>query len=268
MKKVLLIIFILGLIIFIGCGIGLLYEGENLFTEQSNTGKIKTNYSKTYKNTDIQSLKVNAQISEIKIKKGDHFSVESKGNLPHTEATAHVKNHRLMVEDQGKKSGINFNIGGMKYNRLTITVPTKLEELKINSEVGSIDINDIKAKSAYIKSDASDINVKKGSFDYLNIYNDASDIVTDDVSFNKAKIRNDASDIIMKELQADKPLEIDNEAGDVELSYKNNPTNTRIEANADGGDIDINNKVFKNRTVGKGDNIVTINNDAGDIIIK
>ncbi|MGE7364837.1 hypothetical protein ACQKKJ_16460, partial [Staphylococcus cohnii] len=77
MKKTLIILFIIGLIITIVCGIGVVNQFQ---VESEKSKEVTENYHKVYdNNAEVKKLNVDLSNSNIKLKRGDQLKVESRG---------------------------------------------------------------------------------------------------------------------------------------------------------------------------------------------
>lgn len=267
LKKFLITLFIVGFAMTVICGIGIYAQGEKLSKDNQYNEKVTTNLSKIYKQ-DIKSIDINAEESYITIKKGSHFTIKSRGDDKNIKVDSTVKNKTWTIKDHTKGSHINFRPQNNDENHITITVPTQLDSLRVKTDVGDLKVSDIKAQSAEYKADSSDVLVKRGHYHHLTTYNDSGDIETEDVGLKKVNLYNDSGDIIMKDMHPDVLTQVKNDSGDIELNYKHDPKNSRFEIHNDSGDTNIDNQFLKHKKVGKGKNLIQLNNDSGDIDIE
>lgn len=262
MKKLVLTLFIFGLILSIGFGIGVFSEWKTLASKQDND----TKYNKVYK-THINSIDLDVDDSDVEIKHGSTFSIKEKGNSD-TKINSEVKNGKWHISDQNHQSNINFRIGYMTKHKIIITVPKVIDQLSVKGDSGNVTIDNITSKKSDITVDSSDIFLKDSKLGKLKVINDSEDICSRRIEFNEAKIKNDSGDIEMSESIPDQPLYVSNDSGDITLNYQKHPKNTTFTAHNDSGDSNIDNKEFKRHRIGKGDNNVELFNDSGDINVQ
>lgn len=262
MKKLVLTIFIFGLILSIGFGIGVFSEWKTLASKQDNGTKL----NKVYKER-INSINLDVDESDIEIKHGSTFSIKEKGNED-KKVNSSVKNGKWHISDQDHQSNINFRIGYMTKHKLVITVPKAIDQLTVKGDSGDVTIDNIISKNTDITVDSSDIFLKDSKLGKLKVNNDSGDISTTHVEFTNGKVNNDSGDIELSKSVPDQPLYVSNDSGDITLNYQHHPKNTTFIAHNDSGESKFDNKEFKRHRIGKGDNNVEMFNDSGDINVQ
>lgn len=262
MKKLVLTLFIFGLILSIGFGIGVFSEWKTLASKQDNATKL----NKVYK-AQINSIDLDVDNSDVEIKRGSTFSIKEKGNSD-KKINSDVKNGEWHISDQDHQSNINFRIGYMTKHKLVITVPKAIDQLTVKGDSGDVTIDNIISKKSDVTVDSSDIFLKDSKLGKLKVNNDSGDISTSHIEFTNGKIENDSGDIELSKCVPDQPLYVSNDSGDITLNYQQHPKNTTFIAHNDSGDSNINNKEFKRHRIGEGDNNVELFNDSGDINVQ
>ncbi|MEQ6007532.1 DUF4097 family beta strand repeat-containing protein [Staphylococcus saccharolyticus] len=97
---------------------------------------------------------------------------------------------------------------------------------------------------------------------------EVGNIQTQNVKFKHAKVDNENGNILMKNLQSGISLDAKNEDGDIELYCKEDPHNTLLQTKNEDGETIITNRALKHIKAGKGQHLVKLSNDSGDIKVK
>lgn len=265
MKKFLITLFIFGFALVVICGVGLYAQGEKLEKEDSYNDKVTTNLSKKYKK-DIRSIEVNSDMSDVTIKKGNHFSVTSRGDDKNVKVKSYIKDKQWILKEETKESVINFRPLNNVENHITITVPKKTNKLSVNANDGDLKVNNINVEKAKLNADSADISINKGKFDQLYVNNDSGDISTSNINSKKhIKLINDSGDINLQKMQPDVNTNIKNDSGDISLHYKEKPKDTLLKIHNDSGDSYVGLRELKDKKVGNGSKKLQLFNDSGDI---
>ncbi|MCE3022344.1 DUF4097 family beta strand repeat-containing protein [Staphylococcus pasteuri] len=261
MRKLIITLFIIGLILSIGFGIGLISQGKKL-----SSAHHETQLNKEYKD-NIKSIQLDVENSDVEIKHGKTFSIKSIGSSD-DKVDSKVEKGTWHINDQHNQSNINFRIGTMFTNKIIITLPKEMNELTIKDDAGDIKVDDVVSKKTHINVDSGDITLTDSKLGDLKVNNDSGDILMKHIHFTEGKIKNDSGDIEMKQSIPDQPLNVSNDSGDIHINYKNKAKNTSFTALNDSGDTNIYDKELKQHQIGKGDNKVNLSNDSGDITVK
>ncbi|AMY05753.1 MULTISPECIES: DUF4097 family beta strand repeat-containing protein [Staphylococcus] len=270
MKKVLIILFTIGLLMFIGFGLATYFE----IKKGSNTPSHPLNYEKVYQkeDTSIKKLKVNSQLADVKVKRGKHFSVKAKsGDKEHTEITSKIKNGTLFVKEAHKGSKINFNVQGIKPTDITITVPNRmLEKAELYNDTSDITIEGLKAKQVEAVTNTGDIQFKNSESKQLDLTSDTGDIELLKTEFKDVSAQSDTGDVIIKSINGDADIDTSTDTGDIELDYAKAPKNTKLINKTDednGSEIRVNQPQLKNEKYGQGNFKVQVDTDTGKVVI-
>lgn len=262
MKKLLWILFSVGLILFIVFGTLTFAVGKK---EADNT-KQETILNKTYQE-DIKHINVYARDAAVTIKKGDQFKVKSVGNKDKIDFTSKVKDGTLNVNLKDKNMIINFNFFDNAYNEIEITVPKNLEKLDVTTDTGKLNIRDIKADNTSLVVDTGMINIDGSDLGNFEANSDTGKILTNKTNFKNGKIQSDTGTVRLNDAPADTPLDIETDTGSVTLVYNKTLKNTLLDIEQDVGNTQINRTELKNKKVGSGDNLVKIRSDVGSVQI-
>ncbi|MFW0761451.1 MULTISPECIES: DUF4097 family beta strand repeat-containing protein [Staphylococcus] len=262
MKKTLISLFVIGLIVTIVCGIGVINQFQ---VESKKSKEVTENYHKAYDENKVKKLNVDLNNSNLKLKKGDQLKVESRGSNDKINMDTTIKNGTLYVKDKPLDSNVDITFMDFKNNDVIITLPKPLSHLNVNTESGSIMIDQIKADYAKLYADVGKLNISHAKFDRLIAEVDVADMYMATTQFNSGEFEADTGSIDIKDMPADKPIKVKTDVGDIAMDYTDKqPNNTRIEFDSDVGELDINNHLFKNKQVGNGSNLIHIKTDTGN----
>ena len=262
MKKLLWILFGLGLVLFIVFSTLALIVGK----KEADNMKQETILNKTYQEK-IKHINVNASDAAVTIKKGDQFKVTSVGNKDEFDITSKVKDETLNVNLKDKNMIINFNFFDNAYNEIEITVPKNLEKLDVTTDTGKLNIRDIKADNTSLVVDTGMINIDGSDLGNFEANSDTGKILTNKTNFKNGKIQSDTGTVRLNDAPADTPLDIETDTGSVTLVYNKTLKNTLLDIEQDVGNTQINRTELKNKKVGSGDNLVKIRSDVGSVQI-
>ncbi|PKI04270.1 hypothetical protein CW744_10535 [Staphylococcus xylosus] len=266
MRKVLVFIFIIGLVITVVCALGAIKQFK---IEQEKAKDVTTNFNKSFEESDIKALTVNFEHSNLKVKRGDKFNVTSEGSNEQAQINAQISEGELKLTDNNQASNINLSFLGIKKNNVVVTVPKRLEGITIDSSNGSIDLNNIDAKQANVYSDVGELTIKNSKYNKLKASSDVASILVEKSMYNQGEFETDTGELTIEDMPIDKPTNIDTDIGDVILEYgKTQPKNTLIDFSSDIGNLNIENSKLKNKKIGNGENLIKIVTDTGDVTIK
>ena len=266
MRKVLVFIFIIGLIITVVCALGAIKQFK---IEQEKAKDVTTNFNKSYEESDIKALKVNFEHSNLKVKHGDKFKVTSEGSNEQTKINAQISKGELKLTDNKQTSNINLSFLEIKKNDVVVTVPKRLEGMKLDLSNGSIDLNNIEAEEANVYSDVGELTINNSKYNKLKASSDVASILLEKTMYNQGEFETDTGQLTIEDMPIDKPTNIDTDTGDIVLDYgKLQPKNTIIDFSSDIGNLNIENSKLKNKKIGNGENLIKIIKDTGDVTIK
>ena len=177
----------------------------------------------------FSKIKIDSAIMEIRIEEGKDFYISSNWNRDWLRPEVSVEHGELKVSQKSSRK----NKAGTNNCRLTLTVPagSKIEFLKINSNVGEIKIR---------KIDAEDIDID------LNV----GEISLRDINFENVKV--------------------DNNVGEVSLYTDASLDDYDISLSTDVGDVNVEGNRFKHSYNHKGNsrNQIKIDTNVGEINVK
>nr|WP_263314402.1 DUF4097 domain-containing protein [Mammaliicoccus sp. Marseille-Q6498] len=262
MKKILWLVFSVGLIMFIVFGTLSYFTGKKL----ADSAHQETLSNETYQD-DIKNIKINAEDIDVKIKKGDKFSVKSTGYKNEFKVDSKVENDNLDINVKVQKMIINFNIFENDANKIEVTVPKTLNRLNVKTDTGKILVNELKSKNSTFIVDTGIINIHDSDLGVLEANSDTGKMLFNKTVFKKGNLKTDTGSIRINDTPVDTPLNIKTDVGSVRLVYNQALKNTLFDVKKDVGSAEINRPELKNNMVGSGDNIVKIRSDVGKIQI-
>src|SRR5699024_5888853 len=169
------------------------------------------------------------------------------------------KNGTLYVKDKSLDSNVDITFMDFKNNDVIITLPKSLSHLNVNTESGSIRIDQIKADYAKLYADVGKLNITHAKFDRLIAEVDVAHMYMATTQLNSGEFEADTGSINIKDTPIDIPIKVKTDVGNIAMAYTNNqPKKTRIEFDSDVGELDINNHLFKNKQVSNGSNLIHI----------
>ncbi|AYU54031.1 hypothetical protein CNQ82_00685 [Staphylococcus debuckii] len=270
MKKILIILFTVGLLMFIGFGSATFFEAKKI----ANQPRTPLHYVKDYQKEDaaIKKLKVNSQLADVEVQRGKHFKVEAAGgDKKKTEVTSEIKDGTLIVKEKHKGSNINFNIGDIKASDITITVPDRmLETVELYNDSTDITVKGLKAKQATANASTGDIEFRNSDINQLNLVNDTGDIDLAKTHFKDVTAESDTGDITINSIKGDANIKADSDTGDIELNYTEPPQNTKLINHTDednGSEVRVNQPQLKAEKYGQGKYKVEVDTDTGYVEI-
>lgn len=266
MKKVLSVIFILGFLIALGFGTATFFEAKKL----SKHDKQQVQYEKDYTKQDkkIKQVKVNGEISNIKIQQGNHFKVEANGeSMGKINIKSYIKDGTLVVNESYHQPVVNFNFMNNNDLTLLVTVPDDmLDRIETHGDTGQTTIQGIKTKQLIAYTDTDNIEVKDSNIDYMELKADTANINVINTHFKDATADADTGDIIFRSIFGDVNVDAKSDTGNIELNYKTAPENTKVViSNKDDqmGNLQINQPELKAKKYGDGSYTVQISSESG-----
>ena len=139
MKKISAIILLIGLSLIIICSVGVYAQNKKLSKDKQYNDQT-TNLMKNYDDNTVKSIYVDGKVSDITVKKGEHFSVKSKGNDKNLNVTSKVNNQHWVITERQTRPHINFRIQGHVSNHITITVPKYIKNIDIKTNDGDLNV--------------------------------------------------------------------------------------------------------------------------------
>ena len=236
-KKVLLTTSLLtiSLITLSGCSF-------HLFTNKNSGPTIK----RTLSSKKFNSLKVASDITDVELHASNQYKVIYHG-LKRFKPSVNVKNGQLKITQTS--NGVSYNI--KEGNTVAIYLPAKeLQNININLSDGDIDADGkVQAKNVKLHSDDGDVNF-------------------DDLRISSGKITSDDGDISVSNLLTRKGATVESDDGDIRIR-KSNASGYRLTSDdgdvtfkGDTSDNDDGGSYYKNT---KSSNLLSTHSDDGDV---
>lgn len=210
---------------------------------------------KTYEIESFESINIDVKYTNINIKKGDKYIIETNNsNIELKE-----KDNNLNIIEKG------YNLFKKNILEITIYIPSNLEEVKINNGAGNLYIESLITNKL-------NLNLGAGETIIDNIESNSSYIDTGIGSFkiNNGKLNNLDFDIGIGEVIITSIISgnsnLDTGIGSLELNLIGDDYKLKI--NKGIGEITVDNKKVKdNEIIGNGDNNISISGGIGEIKI-
>ncbi|MBT2570080.1 DUF4097 family beta strand repeat-containing protein [Planococcus sp. ISL-110] len=235
---------------------------------------------------EIENMEITVENSRVDFLPSDDGTsrVVLTGNSDDFTLETDVSGGRLTIKVEDR-SGF-FVFGFNRSSTLQVYVPaTGLASLSVNSINGAIDAKDIQAaelsleanngriEMEAVESDKVDVETANGRIELTNIEADmtvrASNgrITFTDVSGEvQAKANNGRIDLTTDTL--DFPVDFETNNGHIEIQTENEPSNARIEARVDNGNIDMYGQDSSEISFGNGEVLITLVSNNGRIVVE
>lgn len=242
------VILIVAACITLGCIIFGIFKYLGNFNNKNEKGEISMEGSTTNAITEtISSINVKADLGDVIIKTGDGSSVEYKYSNSALNPEIKIHNGELKIEQSGSEKmlfGFISCAGSVKNGvsgQIVVTLPigTSLDNVRIETALGKIDVSGISAKNVNVDSDLGDINIKD-----CNISNKIdADIALGDIIFTDVEAAEIDVDQACGEVEAGnvtvREMKVDNSLGDIRL----NGAIYNLNADDSLGDIEVTNSI-------------------------
>lgn len=279
MKK----LFFVGLSIFVVFGLlgTLLWFSVNKQYEKQET------YKKVFKNNETDQIIINAQNTNVDVKKGRYLKIDYDGKQ---KVNTNIENNLLHFSEQDKKLTFNANFIPFRKvnNHLTIRLPEQnYSAFNITTNTGNINIKNVKSKNSNIitgtgnitfdqvdfqhvkaMADVGSIDIKDSKLYEFNGELDTGNITVDNSVLKNNEMITSIGNIKIRDLKNECDIKASTEDGNILIDYKHKPQNTLLQLHADAGNTKIENNAFHGEKVGNGKNVVESYTDKGDIKIK
>ncbi|MEG0614016.1 MAG: DUF4097 family beta strand repeat-containing protein [Clostridium sp.] len=233
-------------------------------------------------NKDLEkftAIDIDMDFGDIEIIKSDKYAIELEFDKEVMKLNYSVNNEKLTISSENKEGNkfINLNFGSINNkSKVKIYVPEDivLSSLDIESNSGSIAINNIDINASNINCDFGDISLDGINGNKLNINSKSGTVKIKNMKLDELTLFVDFGDIDTENIYATN-LKLNSKSGEVNTKLL---TSNTIEINSDFGDIDasglVSNGLLINAKSGtvnlagalKGSNV--INCDFGDIDIE
>lgn len=220
---------------WVGFGLGTFFDFLS-FDDDYNNGSKRNRVTYSEDIDTFDKIEIDTRIMDITIKEGPncHFEYDC---IEYMKPGFSVKNGIFKLDQPSKPRWLGNN---NKCN-MTLTIPsgTELSIADITSDVGNININNIKIKNITIESDVGDIDIESCTFETSKIEGDVGNIDLKKSNLGKTDIETDTGDTDIIDCEF-KDIEVYNNIGNVDLSTDSDISNYNIELITDLGAINFN----------------------------
>lgn len=257
------------------------------FTVEDKNNQIET-IEKSFKPNEIKRINIHSDNADVRIKKGDTFHVSYEGK---SKVNISNQNKTLQVSDNQnvKKRMLNVNPFNGSKAQLTVTVPSKqLDEINVTTQVGVLDVENIQSSNATFWNEVTgQINVNNCTFKDTNISANEtfisvnnSALSNSEISVNKGKIAiNDAlvkksvfkvnrGSMELNKMQPECDLKASVNHGDISMRYLKSPKDVMLKLVPENGKIHVNVPNLHQGKNGKGQHLIELYTNQGDINIQ
>ncbi len=281
-----------------------------VLTFNSNGKQEIVKETKTIEAENIKDIKIDTDNAKVEIVSTD----ESKITLEQSGIKKNMDKGNLKVDIAGEKLVIQLKDKQFKFfsfnffDKLSIIkvyVPKRVyqsleimsnngrievadinaKKVKLDTDNGRIDLDNIKGSLLTVKSDNGRIEANKidvtvfkgytsnGRIDLKQVQASETNLETDNgkILLNDvtgaiiAKTDNGAISLLSDDLNS--PIELESDNGSITIETKNKPKNALFDAKTDNGRIDILGGDGRNTTFGNGDNLIKLTTDNGRITV-
>ncbi|PAD35079.1 DUF4097 family beta strand repeat-containing protein [Terribacillus saccharophilus] len=283
----------------ISTSVALVVIGGLAFSAYNYSAKEKSfEKNKSYNTDNIESLKVDSDSWEVSFKKSDsnELTISAEGKQIDDNPVTFMREGEALVIKQNEQEQNGF-LGGFTFGKkgsIHINVPESgVNNIEMTSEDGNIAMSEISADHIVVESNAGDgkfegvsadtgkfaskdgmISVEDSSIDELDITSTSGDNYMKNVNSSEAKVTSVDGVISIKEINEGKSLEVNTEAGDIEVSYRKAPTSLSVTAKSVSSHIALDIKGLKKSKdtenlkkgeVGQGTNELNLTSEDGQI---
>ncbi|MFP7486343.1 DUF4097 family beta strand repeat-containing protein [Priestia filamentosa] len=256
--------------------------------------------NESYNAENIETLKVYSDSWEVRFKKSNsnEVTVSAEGKQKKKEPVTFKRNGDELVIKQKDQKNSGF-FGGFSFGSkgtIFINVPESgVDNIELTNKDGDIEMNKISTNNIVVKNNAGDgtikgvsansgkfssqdgmLSVEDSSIEKLKVTSVSGDNYMKDVSSSEAKVTSEDGVVSIKDINEGKSLDVDTEAGDIEISYKKAPTSLAVSAKSNNTDINLkldglkkskDTKKLKKGKIGQGDNELNISSGDGVITV-
>ena len=205
-----------------------------IYVFQDRTKKLE---DRRYK--DIDKLIINSDVSDINFYKSEDENIRVVIYGLTTDNVELVEGSKeLSIDKHGKKGYCLINCR----NKIDIYLPSEYNSINITTEVGSINVEEIKVNSLTFNSDSG--NVKLGSTNTVNITTNSGNVdIKEIIGTASSSIKTDSGNITIDKISNLK-VESNVELGSNEVSTIDGEFTLKLETNAES----INIKEYENKS--------------------
>ena len=224
-------------------------------------GKNATKVTETLSEGEFSELDIDLDLGNVVIKSGSG-SVEWSG-AEELKPVVSTDNGKLRIKQKDGK----FLKGAALNNTLTVSVPSALKKLDIESDMGNLNVTGISAAKTDLQVAAGNIVLNDAELGDLEAKANAGDIKFDSLSAEKAEFDSNAGNIEGSVTGSFKSLKADTDLGNVTLKLDCARSDLALDLKTDLGNVIVNGDKTGNGKNGSGSSTVKVNTDLGNINI-
>ena len=195
----------------------------------------------------IHTLKIHADISEIKIVYSDQFEIKTKG-LPQAGQSAkhiHVSQSEedgvYTFEEKNKRKNVSFK----DTPEILIQVPKEVQNIDLDVNMGDVDIQNLTLATLHVRNDVGDVEIEQCVVDEVQCENHLGNIEYEGDFLKTMNVEANVGDV---EISLARPMNeylynVDCKVGKLNVEGKNQPSNVQatsvLSGKVDVGDCDI-----------------------------
>lgn len=280
MKKVSIVAFVC---LVVGA-IGTLLFSDNVFSFHSEEEVSET---KQFDGVNIRSIVTNMDVGDINIKESENNNIRvnihgklSKVKADDLEFNVEEKADTLRITIDQKDSFkfslsslVNFNLGSID---LDIELPDKVfEKVEVATNVGDININEVRANELLITSDVGETIVNQIAVQQASVKSNVGDIEISEAT-GAFDIETDTGEVELHMIEVTQDISIESDVGDIEVTFSQQPENLIVDLKSDVGNVHVeglqgvkqdSGKAFY-AEIGKGGPTLKVKTDVGEITVE
>lgn len=150
---------------------------------------------------------------------------------------------------------------------LKVSLPEKqYASMQIDNNNGAVQIQQLNIKDVKAKTDNGSIELKNIPSTIVNIESDNGKLSLDHVDGTiNGQTNNGKISVVTKQLN--RPMQLTSDNGNIIIRTEEEPTNVTFNVRVDNGHINILDKYTGNAVIGKGDNLIKLATDNGEITV-
>lgn len=224
-------------------------------------GKNAKKVTETLSEGDFSELDIDLDLGNVVIKSGAG-SVEWNG-AEELKPEVSTESGKLKIRQKDGK----FLKGAALTNTLTVSVPSALKKLNIESDMGNLDVAGIGSDKTNLKVSAGNIVIKDSDLGDLEADANAGDIKFDSLSAEKADLDSNAGNIAGSVSGSFKSLKADTDVGNIELKLECARSELSLDLKTDLGNVTVNGEKTGSGKSGSGASSLKARTDLGNITI-
>ncbi|UXR71403.1 DUF4097 domain-containing protein [Staphylococcus sp. IVB6240] len=238
MKKFNFVILIVGIVFALVGTIGAFYYSkiDNKYKEQT------VNVSHTFNAKTIKNIDINLKKTNLNVVAGDELKLEGHGDGKKPAITEEVDTLTLGLEGENNPQA-NVNVNPFHINKgahYTLTMPrSELSRLNITSEWGAVDVEQLNTKQLVVKMNKGAFDIEDSRIGQLKgqLTYGAFDLSGSQVEEVMMKVRK--GDATLDDVPADIPMTLDNQLGNIDVTFAKALQNISITTKNIDGTVDL-----------------------------